>query len=92
MPKQFIPAVEKGLREAIKKCVLAGYPMVNLKCTLFDGKYHPVDSKEVAFISAAKQAYEEGVKNAKPVILEPVCAVRVIVPESYMGDILGDIN
>ncbi len=92
VPRQFIPAVEKGLREAIKKGVLAGYPMVNLKCTLFDGKYHPVDSKEVAFISAAKQAYEEGVKNAKPCILEPVCAVKVIVPENYMGDILGDIN
>ena len=92
VPKQFIPAVEKGLREAIKKGVLAGYPMVNLKCTLFDGKYHPVDSKEVAFISAAKQAYEEGVAAAKPCILEPVYAVKVIVPESYLGDILGDMN
>ena len=92
VPKQFIPAVEKGLREAIAKGVLAGYPMVDLKCTLFDGKYHPVDSKEVAFVSAAKLAYDEAIRKAKPVILEPVCAVRVIVPESYMGDILGDIN
>lgn len=92
VPRQFIPAVEKGLREAIKKGVLAGYPMTNLKCTLFDGKYHPVDSKEVAFVSAAKQAYEEGLSNANPVILEPVYQVKVIVPESYMGDILGDMN
>lgn len=92
VPKQFIPAVEKGLREAIKKGVLAGYPMVNLKCTLFDGKYHPVDSKEVAFVSAAKQAYEDGCARANPVILEPIYNVKVIVPESYMGDILGDMN
>ena len=92
VPKQFIPAVEKGLREAILKGVLAGYPMVNLKCTLFDGKYHPVDSKEVAFISAAKQAYEEGVKNAKPVILEPIYSYSIKVPDNYTGDVLGDMN
>ena len=92
VPRQFIPAVEKGLREAIKKGVLAGYPMVNLKCTLFDGKYHPVDSKEVAFVSAAKQAYDEGCANANPVILEPIYTLKVIVPESYLGDILGDMN
>ncbi len=92
VPRQFIPAVEKGLREAIKKGVLAGYPMTNLKCTLFDGKYHPVDSKEVAFVSAAKLAYEEGCMKAKPVLLEPIYRVKVIVPESYMGDILGDMN
>lgn len=92
VPRQFIPAVEKGLREAIKKGVLAGYPMINLKCTLFDGKYHPVDSKEVAFISAAKQAYEEGCLNASPVLLEPIYSLKVIVPESYLGDILGDMN
>ncbi len=92
VPKQFIPAVEKGLREAIQKGVLAGYPMVNLKCTLFDGKYHPVDSKEVAFISAAKQAYEEGVKNARPVILEPIYSYKIYVPDNYTGDILGDMN
>lgn len=92
VPRQFIPAVEKGLREAIRKGVLAGYPMVNLKCTLFDGKYHPVDSKEVAFVSAAKQAYDDGCMRANPVILEPIYDVKVIVPESYMGDILGDMN
>ena len=92
VPKQFIPAVEKGLREAIQKGVLAGYPMVNLKCTLFDGKYHPVDSKEVAFVSAAKLAYDEGVRNAKPVILEPIYSYKITVPDNYTGDILGDMN
>ncbi len=92
VPKQFIPAVEKGLREAIQKGVLAGYPVVNLKCTLFDGKYHPVDSKEVAFVSAAKLAYEDALTRAKPVILEPVYSYKIIVPDNYTGDILGDMN
>ncbi|MBQ0099655.1 MAG: elongation factor G [Firmicutes bacterium] len=92
VPKQFIPAVEKGLREAIKKGPLAGYPMVNLKCTLFDGKYHPVDSKEVAFISAAKLAYDEAMLHAKPVLLEPVYTYKIYVPESFTGDVLGDMN
>ena len=92
VPKQFIPAVEKGLKEAIQKGVLAGYPMVNLKCTLFDGKYHPVDSKEVAFVSAAKLAYDEGVRKAKPVILEPIYSFKIIVPDNFTGDILGDMN
>jgi len=92
VPKQFIPAVEKGLREAIKEGVLAGYPMVNLKCTLKDGKYHPVDSKEVAFVSAAKLAYEEGIMKANPVILEPVYEYKITVPENYTGEILGDMN
>ncbi len=92
VPKQFIPAVEKGLKEAIQKGVIAGYPVVNIKCTLYDGKYHPVDSKEVAFVSAAKLAFDEGVRNAKPVILEPVYAYDITVPNNYTGDILGDIN
>ena len=92
VPKQFIPAVEKGLREAIQKGVLAGYPMVNLKCTLFDGKYHPVDSKEVAFVSAAKLAYDEAIRKAKPVILEPIYSYKITVPDNYTGDILGDMN
>ena len=90
--KPFAVAAEKGLREAMQKGVLAGYPMTNLKCTLFDGKEHPVDSKEVAFISAAKLAYEEGVKKAKPTILEPVYSYKVTVPDNYTGDILGDMN
>ncbi|MDY6367977.1 MAG: elongation factor G [Clostridia bacterium] len=92
VPKQFIPAVEKGLKEAVKKGVLAGYPMVNLKCTLFDGKYHPVDSKEVAFVSAAKLAYEEAIPKAKPVILEPFYSFTITVPDAFTGDILGDMN
>ena len=92
VPRQFIPAVEKGLREAVTKGMLAGYPMVDIKCTLFDGKYHPVDSKEVAFISAAKLAYEEAIPNASPVILEPYYSYDIIVPDNYTGDILGDMN
>lgn len=92
VPRQFIPAVESGLLEAKEKGVLAGYPMVNLKCTLFDGKYHPVDSKEVAFVSAAKLAYEDAIKRAKPVILEPIYSYKISVPDNYTGDILGDMN
>jgi len=90
--KPFAVAAEKGLREAMQKGVLAGYPMTNLKCTLFDGKEHPVDSKEVAFVSAAKLAYEEGIKKARPTILEPVYSYKIIVPDTYTGDILGDMN
>ena len=92
VPRQFIPAVDKGLREAVKEGVLAGYPVVNLKCTLFDGSSHPVDSKEVAFVSAAKLAYAEGLKNASPCILEPVMKMEIVVPDNYMGDIMGDMN
>ena len=92
VPKNFHPAVEKGLRESAQKGVLAGYPMVDLKCTLFDGKSHPVDSKEVAFVSAAKLAYAEGVAKAAPAILEPIYQLKITVPESFMGDILGDMN
>ncbi len=90
--KPFAVAAEKGLREAMQKGVLAGYPMVDLKCTLFDGKEHPVDSKEVAFISAAKLAYDDGVRRAKPTILEPVYSYEITVPDNYTGDILGDMN
>ena len=92
VPKQFIPAVDKGLREAVKEGVLAGFPVVNLKCTLFDGSSHPVDSKEVAFVSAAKLAYAEGMKKASPIILEPVMKMEIVVPDNYMGDIMGDMN
>ena len=92
VPRQFIPAVEKGLKEAVKKGVLAGYPVIDLKCTLFDGKYHPVDSKEVAFVSAAKLAYDDGLRRANPVLLEPIHFMRIIVPEEFLGDILGDMN
>ncbi|MBP5194355.1 MAG: elongation factor G, partial [Clostridia bacterium] len=92
VPKQFIPAVEKGLREAIKQGPLAGYPVVDLKCTLFDGKYHPVDSKEVAFVSAAKLSFEAAVVKARPVILEPIYSYEITVPSDYLGDVLGDMS
>lgn len=92
VPRQFIPAVDKGLKEAIKEGVLAGYPVVNLKCTLFDGSYHPVDSKEVAFVSAARLAYLDGMKKASPCILEPVMKMDITVPDGYLGDIMGDMN
>ena len=90
--KPFAVAAEKGLKEAMQKGVLAGYPMVDLKCTLFDGKEHPVDSKEVAFVSAAKLAYDDGIRRAKPVILEPVYTYKILIPDNYTGDILGDMN
>ena len=92
VPKQFIPAVEKGLREAITKGPLAGYPVVNLKCTLFDGKYHPVDSKEVAFVSAAKLSFNEAMTNARPVLLEPIWAYKITVPSEFLGDVFGDVS
>lgn len=92
VPKQYFPAVEKGLRESITKGVLAGYPVVNLKATLVDGKYHPVDSSEMAFKIAASLAYKEGMQQAGPVLLEPISHVEVLVPDAYMGDIIGDLN
>lgn len=92
VPKQYFPAVEKGLRESMQKGVLAGYPVVNLKATLVDGKYHEVDSSEMAFKIAAGLAYKEGMKQAAPVILEPICRVEVYIPDDYMGDIIGDLN
>ena len=92
VPKEFIPAVEKGLRESITHGVLAGYPMVGLKATLFDGKYHPVDSKEVAFKSAARLAYKAACAKAEPVLLEPIGSLKVFIPDEYMGDIMGDIK
>ena len=92
VPKQYFPAVEKGLLDSMQHGVLAGYPMVHLKATLYDGKYHDVDSSEMAFKIAANLAYKEGVRQAGPVLLEPVANVEVFVPDSYMGDIIGDMN
>ncbi len=92
VPKDFFPAVEKGLREAAQKGVLAGYPLVNLKATLYDGSYHPVDSNEMAFKTAAQLAYKEGIANANPVILEPIGALEVTIPDSYLGDVMGELN
>lgn len=92
VPKNYFPAVEKGLRDSCAKGVLAGYPVVNLKATLLDGSYHPVDSSEMAFKTAAAIAYKEGLKQADPVLLEPIGYLKAYVPESIMGDIIGDIN
>ena len=92
VPKNFFPAVEKGLREACAHGVLAGYPMVFLKATLVDGSYHPVDSSEIAFKTAAQLAYKAALPEASPVLLEPIGELKVTIPDSYMGDILGDLN
>ena len=92
VPKNYFPAVEKGLRESITKGVLAGYPVTGLKATLLDGSYHPVDSSEMAFKTAASIAFKEGMKQANPVLLEPVGTLTVHVSDALMGDIIGDIN
>ena len=92
VPKNFFPAVEKGLREACVHGVLAGYPVVNLKAVLYDGSYHPVDSSEIAFKTAAQLAYKAALPEANPVLLEPVGELKVTVPDSYMGDVIGDLN
>jgi elongation factor G len=92
VPRQYIPAVEKGLKESINKGVLAGFPMVNLQATLYDGSYHPVDSSEMAFKVAASLAYKQGCAEANPTLLEPIYRLEVTIPDEYMGDIIGDIN
>jgi len=92
VPKNFFPAVEKGIRESINRGVLAGYPMVNLKATLYDGSYHPVDSNEIAFKTAAQLAYKAGIPEAQPTLLEPIGTLAVTVPSDYMGDVIGDLN
>ena len=92
VPKNYFPAVEKGLQDSVKKGVLAGYPVVGLKATLVDGSYHPVDSSEMAFKTAAAIAYRTGLEQANPVLLEPVGTLKAIVPDDNMGDIIGDIN
>ncbi len=92
VPRNFIPSVEKGLRENLVKGVLAGYPMIGLRATLYDGSYHPVDSSEMAFKTAARIAYKKGCALANPVLLEPIYHVEVSIPDEYMGDIIGDMN
>ena len=92
IPRQFIPAVEKGAVETLTKGVIAGYPLINIKMTLQDGSYHSVDSSEMAFKVAASLALKKGIPEAQPVLLEPIYAVDVMVPEAYMGDIIGDIS
>ncbi len=92
VPKNYIPAVEKGLIEAKEKGVLAGYPVINLKATLYDGSYHPVDSNDLSFKLAAILAFKSGIEKAKPVLLEPVVKMEITIPEEYMGDVMGDLN
>ena len=92
VPKNFHPAVDKGIREAMEHGVLAGYPMVGLRATLLDGSYHDVDSNELSFKMAARLAYKAGIPQASPVLLEPVCSMKVVIPDSYMGDVIGDLN
>ena len=92
VPKEYIPAVEAGVREAMENGVLAGYPMVDVKVTLFDGSYHEVDSSEMAFKIAASIGFKEAARRAKPVLLEPIMKVEVVTPEDFMGDVVGDLN
>ena len=92
VPKNYFPAVEKGIQESIGKGPMAGYPVVGVKATLFDGSYHPVDSSEMAFKTAAIQAFKKGFMEASPVLLEPISSLKVIVPDKYTGDVMGDLN
>ena len=92
VPRDFIPAVDKGVQEQLENGVLAGFPMVDVKVTLYDGSYHDVDSNEMAFKLAGMMAIREGAMHAKPVLLEPVMKVEVVTPEDYMGDVMGDLN
>jgi len=92
VPKNYVPAVEKGLRESMEKGPLAGFPVVNVKAVFYDGSYHDVDSNEVSFKIAASLAFKKGIVEAKPILLEPVMHVEVLVPDEYMGDVMGDMN
>ena len=91
IPNEFIPAVEKGVREALDRGIVAGFKMVNVSCELTFGSYHDVDSSEIAYKIAASQAFQDAAKRAKPVILEPIMKLEVIAPEKYMGDVNGSI-
>jgi elongation factor G len=91
VPKEYIPAVDKGIQEQLKSGVLAGYPVVDIKVTLFDGSYHDVDSNEMAFKIAASMGFKDGCRKAKPVLLEPIMKVEVVTPEEFLGDIMGDL-
>ena len=92
VPKNYFPAVEKGLQESVGKGPLAGYPVVGVKATLYDGSYHPVDSSEMAFKTATMQAFKKGIMEASPVLLEPIATLKVTVPDEYTGDVMGDLN
>jgi elongation factor G len=92
VPREYIPAVDKGVKEALEGGVIAGYPVVDVKVTIFDGSYHDVDSNEMAFKIAGSMAVKEGVRRAKPVLLEPIMKVEVVTPEDYSGDVIGDLS
>ncbi|MCD8151114.1 MAG: elongation factor G, partial [Clostridiales bacterium] len=92
VPKNYFPAVEKGVQDAVEKGPLVGYPVVGVKATLYDGSYHPVDSSEMAFKTASIQAFKKGFMEASPVLLEPISSLKVLVPDAYTGDIMGDLN
>ncbi|HSG06072.1 MAG TPA: elongation factor G, partial [Nitrospiria bacterium] len=92
IPKEYIPAVEKGIREALENGVVAGFPMMDFRVTLLDGSYHDVDSSEMAFKIAGSMGYKAAALKANPVVLEPTMTIEVIVPEEYMGDVIGDLN
>jgi elongation factor G len=92
VPKNFIPAVEKGVREALSEGVLAGYPVVDVRVTLYDGSYHAVDSNEMSFKIAAGMGFKKAFGEAKPTLLEPVMEMEITVPDTYTGDIIGDLN
>jgi elongation factor G len=92
VPREFIPAVDKGIKEACETGVIAGYPVVDVKVTIIDGSYHDVDSNEMAFKIAGSIGFKEGFKRAKPVLLEPIMKVEVVTPEDYSGDVIGDLN
>src|SRR5690606_447595 len=92
VPKQYIPAVEKGIRETMEEGVLAGYPVTNVRVTLLDGSYHSVDSSEMAFKLAASMAFKKAFMEADPVLLEPIVNMEILVPEAFMGDVMSDLN
>lgn len=92
VPKNFFPAVEKGIQEGVVKGPMAAYPVVGVKAVLYDGSYHPVDSSEMAFKVAALQAFKKGIMEASPILLEPIASLKVVVPDKYTGDIMGDLN
>ncbi len=92
IPREYIPAIEKGIKEASDRGILAGYPVVDVKAMLFDGSYHEVDSSEMAFKIAGSMAFKEAARNAKPVLLEPIMSIEIVTPEEYMGDVIGDLN
>lgn len=92
IPKNYIPSVEKGVKEAMQTGILSGYPVVNIYVNLYDGSFHTVDSSDMAFKIAASMAFKKGMSEAMPVILEPIMELEILIPEKYMGDIIGDIN